>query len=494
MKIFFAGLEGHYKVLYDCKVKNVLGSYFIYKNKNITEVKSQFKKLKDSGATILIDSGAHTFFSEEGIGHGVAVMKQSKSNLNYDGYVKEYINWIIEVKDYVDYFVELDIGELVDYKKVVEWRKQLIETGATIIPVWHNKGIPNKEKEWEKMCKEFDYVGIEGSLPDGTYISKLNVAKKYGTKVHGFAMTKEKQMLKIPFYSVDSTSWLSGGRFGITYIFTGNKMLHFGKDEKKQRLRYKSKIEEYGLNYKKISNDDYNEVDKLNIYSWKAFEKYIDMHSKKYWKEESPRKDEGKKPNGFEKNKGKIQIILENNPELREKRRRNHLKKMKGNMFGFKTGEYAQNFPLYCNNCYASDKCILYVEPKENETIVCGMRKEFKNIFPVVGRSRENILEWLDRLQEIKGARLSVAYYFELLDGGLPDKNVSQMLFALEEGLRLKDYVLRPSKNIQINNNTTNIISVISNRINKLPEKDKRRVLDVLDEVLEKNEQKSDTN
>lgn len=43
-------------------------------------------------------------------------------------------------------------------------------------------------------------------------------------RIHGFAETKVNKVLKYPYYSVDSTSWSIGSRFGIMQALDENVM------------------------------------------------------------------------------------------------------------------------------------------------------------------------------------------------------------------------------------------------------------------------------
>jgi hypothetical protein len=44
-------------------------------------------------------------------------------------------------------------------------------------------------------------------------------------KVHGFGITSPWLVKRYPFYSVDSTSWKAGGRYGDTRIYHGGKLV-----------------------------------------------------------------------------------------------------------------------------------------------------------------------------------------------------------------------------------------------------------------------------
>lgn len=197
----------------------------------------------------LLDSGAFTF------------MSNSKKNVDWESYVDRYIDFIN--KNNIEYFFELDIDSIVGYEKVLKLRKKLENgTNKKCIPVWHkSRGI----EEWKKITKEYDYVAIGGIVTKEIkpqeykfFIPLLNIAKKNNCKVHGLGFTSISELPKYEFYSVDSTSWKSGGRFGQLHEFKNGKIVsHKPKDKRA---------------------DDYKKIDAHNLKQWIKFQQYADAY------------------------------------------------------------------------------------------------------------------------------------------------------------------------------------------------------------------------
>jgi len=113
------------------------------------------------------------------------------------------------------------------------------------------------------MCKEYDYIAIGGIVTQeikrteyDVFIPLLKIAKKNNAKVHGLGFTNLKGMEKYKFHSVDSTSWLSGNKFGSVYLFNGKTMV---KQNKSPGQRVKTK--ETGIH---------------NFNEWVKFSKYAE--------------------------------------------------------------------------------------------------------------------------------------------------------------------------------------------------------------------------
>ena len=115
------------------------------------------------------------------------------------------------------------------------------------------------------MCEEYDYVAIGGIVTQeikrtqyDVFYSLLKIAKDNKCKVHGLGFTNLKGMEKYKFHSVDSTSWLSGNKFGAVYLFNGKTMQ---KTTKPTGTRVKT-----------------NEVAIHNFTEWVKFSKYAEVN------------------------------------------------------------------------------------------------------------------------------------------------------------------------------------------------------------------------
>lgn len=211
MKIIFAGNTGvaerEHRVI-ALTTYRLFSYYFIAQNLfNSADMMDIAKRKVD----LFLDSGAFSAWSQ-----GVEI------NIN------DYINFIKEHKEVIDIYANLDvisgskIGNETSAKQTLENQKIMEKAGLSPLPTFHY-GEP--VKYLKHYLKNYDYIALGGMVPIsnkqlvpwlddlfGNYIcDKKGIPK---VKIHGFGLTSLKLMLRYPWYSVDSTSWVVTGRMG----------------------------------------------------------------------------------------------------------------------------------------------------------------------------------------------------------------------------------------------------------------------------------------
>lgn len=171
------------------------------------------------GASVIVDSGAHSFFSSDPNKAFSAAPNRSMSDApDPEVYFDQYLGWLKDYASGMDYFVEHDIGSIVGQPRVKQWRKRLESVGLAdkCMIAFHPK-VESWAKFWD-VAKRFPskYIGLEGVVANRApmpYNDAIKPCYEHGIKVHGFAMVKAKWLKQTPFYSVDSTSWLGYNMF-----------------------------------------------------------------------------------------------------------------------------------------------------------------------------------------------------------------------------------------------------------------------------------------
>lgn len=157
---------------------------------------------------LFLDSGAYSAWSQS---------KEVK--------IKDYIKFIKKHKDIIDVYANLDV--IGDPEATWENQKIMEKAGLNPLPVFHY----GEDIKWlnQLLTGDYDYISLGGMVPIstsalvhwlddmfGNYITDEKGIPK--VKVHGFGLTSLKLMLRYPWYSVDSTSWVLTGRLGDIYV------------------------------------------------------------------------------------------------------------------------------------------------------------------------------------------------------------------------------------------------------------------------------------
>ena len=278
LTIFYSGVEyeSYLDILYDLGIRNFLMSYEYLKGKGV----HQLKKYPDMH--LFIDSGAYTYNQDPK--YGEYTIEQ------WEKQIEEYLAWAEKHKNQIFAIADLDIQYLVGYEKVVEWRKKYFEpfmlrTGLPVCFIYHEEGLDI----WEYMCKRYPYVGISLNIDrevDETELrNKFKIAEKHNALVQGMASTRTGMLTQYPFYTVDSTTWNVGLKYGEISVWTGNKMSRIKKaDFKEKAFPY---IDRYDLpfNHDLILEEDKTEMIRVNAYAFVQAEKFIQerLKSLMYW-------------------------------------------------------------------------------------------------------------------------------------------------------------------------------------------------------------------
>lgn len=275
-QMLYSGVEDdkNFSILYDMGIRHFLMSYHYIRAKKLST-----DKYRDLGVKFFIDSGAYTYRNDS--------KYDSNTIEDWEKHIKSYLNWLEKNQDIVYAAANLDIDGFVEPHIVQEWNEKYFEpfmlrTGIPICFIWH---IEDTEKTWEQYCQRYPYVGIpyEGDIDYQYFVDKFRVAEKYKTVVHGMAMTKTSMLTTLPFFTVDSTTWMVGVQYGEINWWTGQKMTRLKKDKWKGSML--SQIVSKGFDEQKLLDEDSEELIRVNVYAFIEAEKYIQdrLKSRMYW-------------------------------------------------------------------------------------------------------------------------------------------------------------------------------------------------------------------
>ena len=272
MRVFFATSPGvkHVALLKECEVENMLISFhFIKSPERLLKIMNGYKP-----KNLIIDSGAFSVWSNGG-------------RVDIDKYA-EFCKGVQKIlpPEVRMYMVNLDVlpGKF-GVRPTEEERHQSAEQGWENMLYLEAKGfkvihIFHQHEDFsvlKKLMAHSDYIGISPAN-DVSMNEKINWLRQVFSitrdkiKTHGFAVTSYSQLYQFPFYSVDSSTWISPARFGRIPVFTDDlKLKSFQYKDKEGLLEYWDYVKHIGITM--IAKDDWRDRVKIAIKSFQNLEK-----------------------------------------------------------------------------------------------------------------------------------------------------------------------------------------------------------------------------
>jgi hypothetical protein len=267
---FSASSVGDTKQLVAFGIREILVSYF-YIRKGLTYYDEVLPFLKSEGGLFMTDSGAFSFMA-------TGFVEEMRKEEYWIPYLEEYVAWVRAHSEYIYVVANLDLDKIVGREIVRKWNKKYFEPLEKIVDVVYvaheDESIdPHGIEHFEEYCKKYKYVGINQSQKKFAHRFFL-LAKKYKVRVHGFAWTEIRILRRYPFFSVDSTSWLSGVRYGTTFNYDGKNFKSWDTKQKFRRKGQRIKYEEAGVDFSKVTKKDHrDDVNRMNLLAWLGFRK-----------------------------------------------------------------------------------------------------------------------------------------------------------------------------------------------------------------------------
>lgn len=287
--IYLSGTESEkdFDILNSIGCKHILQSYMHLAKGRKGKSNSVVRRVEENpGLKIFIDSGCYTLRTEPDY-----LDKKGKTPRQY---IEEYLEWLYAHAEHIACAVNYDMWET--QPEITEWadekfKKFEADTGVPIIYVWHSDYGPAK---WLDFCERHSYIGFSYADAEGLNISTmLAVARKHGTKVHGFGVTDTENLGNQLFYSVDSTTWVMGAKYGRTMAWTGSEFRQFDGNNKSRRNQYRAQFIKRGVDWDLIEADTRGERGpeiraeciKMNALAWMDFQAYVQQRisARAYW-------------------------------------------------------------------------------------------------------------------------------------------------------------------------------------------------------------------
>lgn len=274
MDFYFAGVQhiSAHELFIELN-SNMLKSY--HNDKKVIYELIELKKNGGWTGKLLVDSGAFTCWTK-----GIEID------------VDEYIKWINEYGEYVDYFIQLDkipgtphsVPTLQQAQEATEqsWQNYLymvehVKYPEKILPVFH-KGEPLSHLQRMLEHKIGDiytpYICLGGSAKDRQIgkllpwyhqcLDTIQRSKNPNVKIHVLGQAIFRLLDRMPFTSGDSTTWIVANSVGTVFTPYGTVIVsdlqknlkeHINNQPESYQKWVKDKCEQYGIDFNELCAD-----------------------------------------------------------------------------------------------------------------------------------------------------------------------------------------------------------------------------------------------
>jgi hypothetical protein len=272
VELYFGGSEipGWRKMLAEEGVENVSLSYMGLRRRTKFVRPWLIADHYLEGQKVFLDSGAYTVNKAEDDKYSIGELKEIAAH--YEAFVQQNIDSLNMVSE----FDAVILGrEWIEARREDFWEDI---PDDKFLPIWHAEwGV----EELDRLAQRYKRVGVTQTDLDGRNLAPIlnEITRKYGTLLHGVAMTKPAEMAAVNWDSVASTSWISPSQYGDTIVWTGRELKRYPKKYKDQaRKRHRTLFQEAGFDADKIEEGDNNEVLRFTIWSWQQLAESIEQH------------------------------------------------------------------------------------------------------------------------------------------------------------------------------------------------------------------------
>lgn len=222
---------------------NLLWSFFYLRVTRKMTLSNFLESLAAPRIRFFADSGAHT-------------ARTMGKSINLD----DYGQWLTQVQDCCTIYANLDVIGAPD---ATRRNQEYLETqyGLSPMPVFHT-GEPFSVLE-DYVADGYTYIALGKLLGNSQKALTPWIARCFevaGDKAvfHGFGLTVWDQLKRFPWYSVDSSSWVGGVRYGEVRLFDAGRWVQISLRDRAKVAQHIKLLRSYGLSARDMSGVHYD--------------------------------------------------------------------------------------------------------------------------------------------------------------------------------------------------------------------------------------------
>lgn len=138
---------------------------------------------------------------------------------------EDYAAWLRDWRPHLRVMANLDV--IGDHRASMRNQLWFEGQGLPVLPVWHGT---TPMSELAAMSRDYDYIAMGGTasaVKRGVVTLTARAAltaRDNGCVLHGFGRATISELQAIPFYSVDSSTWMQAARYGDIHLWNGKSL------------------------------------------------------------------------------------------------------------------------------------------------------------------------------------------------------------------------------------------------------------------------------
>jgi len=226
MRIFLVAGHGYLNNVDTDLHKNYLTSYYTIRGDKPDHLEAWSEMIQKREFSILLDSGAFSAWKRD---ISISVDDYIEFVKKYEAAFWNYVT--LDVKSTKSISVEESIRQTKENTRIME------DAGLNPVPVYH--GVNRRIDVLEELLEKYDFIFIGGLAGENRAVAlqsiadiwEVNSKPQYRKRLHALGYTSTFNLLSYPWYSADSTAWLSAMQFhDLQLKYTLSKGRQLAKD------------------------------------------------------------------------------------------------------------------------------------------------------------------------------------------------------------------------------------------------------------------------
>lgn len=192
--------------------------------------------------------------------------------------IEQYAEWCLKYQRH--FFVCSSLDSIGDPVQTLRNQQRMEQLGVDALPVFH---VGEDTRYLEAYCEQYAYVALGGMVgyrgDVHNFLAKaFAIGERYNTVFHGFGQTRPECLRLFPFFSVDSSSWGVGHRYGVLELWDEerNELVSLSFEQATQPRNH-DLVRAHGIEPDAFTKENFHHhsASKVNAVAWTRYGSWV---------------------------------------------------------------------------------------------------------------------------------------------------------------------------------------------------------------------------